>query len=152
MFRPPTLVLGEPIAVARGPMGLTYWGPWQFPAIERLADGRLHVSYHVEADSAIAYGLPAGHAVGHAVPADDDQTWQVVPDAPTNDGLLLANGNRLRTVPFRSRPVAGLSLPQPFARTQGCYGTTYHIFHLQDLTDDRRDGWRFSRLRAVTVP
>ena len=140
----PRLVLSQPVVVSRGPVGLKHWGPWQFPAIERLGDGTLHVSFHVEADSAKAYGLP----VGHAVSADGGQTWQIVPDAPASGGLLLANGDRLRTIALRSRPVAGLTLPQPFAMTKGSYGTTYHVFRLEDLPDEMRDGWHFSRLRA----
>jgi hypothetical protein len=141
---PPTLLLGQPTVVSRGPEGLTRWGPWQFPAIERLADGRLHVSYHVQADSAKAYGLTKGHAVS----ADGGQTWQDVADAPASGGMLLANGDRLRAVALRSRPVADLSLPAPFARVQGSYGTTYHIFRLEDLPEELRDGWHFSRLAA----
>ena len=140
----PHITLGPPVVVSRAPLGVTHWGPWQFPAIERLADGALHVSFHVEADSAKAYGLP----VAHAVSGDGGQTWESVAEAPLSGGLLCANGDRLRAVALRSRPVQGLTLPQPFAVKKGSYGTTYHAFHLEDLASELRDGWHFSRLRA----
>ena len=140
----PRIVISPPVVVSRGPLGLKHWGPWQFPAIERLADGALHVSFHVEADSAKAYGLP----VAHAVSSDSGQTWQSLTEAPMSGGLLCANGDRLRTVALQSRPVEGLTLPQPFAAVTGSYGTIYHAFHIEDLPDELRDGWHFSRLCA----
>lgn len=140
----PRLALGEPVVVARGPRGLTRWGPWQFPAIERLADGRLHVSFHIEADSAKAYGLPAGHAVS----SDNGKTWQSVSDVPPGGGLLLANGDLLRAVALRSRPLKDLSLPPSIATRRGSYGGTYHIYRLEDLPADLRDGWHVARCKA----
>lgn len=136
--------LGAPIVVSRGPIGLKHWGPWQFPAIERLADGRLHVSYHIEADSATAYGLP----VGHAASSDNGQTWQPLAGVPAGSGLLLPNGDRLRSIAERSRPLADLTLPAPIATRKGTYGATYNIYALEDLPADLRAGWRFSRCHA----
>ena len=40
----PRLVLHEPVVVARGPVDLRHWGPWQFPGIQRLPDGRILVT------------------------------------------------------------------------------------------------------------
>ena len=140
----PQLTLGTPVIVSQAPSHVKDWGPWQFPAIERLGDGRLHVSYHIEADSATAYGLP----VGHAVSADNGQTWQPVNDVPVDGGLLLPNGDRLRTVVLRSRPVAELTLPEPLGVQHGTYGSTYKIYTLDSLPPELRDGWRFNRRRA----
>jgi BNR repeat-like domain len=140
----PRLTLGKPVVVSRAPLGLKHWGPWQFPKIERLADGRLHVSFHIEADSAKAYGLP----VGHAVSSDDGKTWQAVPNAPAGGGLLLPNCDRLTSEPLRSLPVADLALPKPIATRKGTYGSTYDIYMLEDLPAKLRDGWHFSRCRA----
>jgi hypothetical protein len=138
------LSISEPVVVSRGPVGLKHWGPWQFPAIERLADGRLHISYHIEADSATAYGLP----VGHAVSSDNGKTWQPLDGVPANGGLLLANGDRLRSIALRSRPVADLTLPAPIATRKGTYRATYNVYALEDLPAELRDGWRFARCRA----
>ena len=52
----PSITLGDPVVVAQGPADIRHWGPWQFPYIERLADGGLHVIYHLEADAYQAYG------------------------------------------------------------------------------------------------
>jgi hypothetical protein len=132
------------MVVSQGPTGLTHWGPWQFPSVERLADGRLHVSFHIEADSATAYGLP----VGHAVSSDNGHTWQAVKDTPLGGGLLLPNGDRLRSISLRSRPLAELTLPAPIATRGGTYGSKYNIYALASLPPELRDGWRFSRCRA----
>jgi len=140
----PRLVLGPPAVVSQGPADLKRWGPWQFPSIERLGDGRLHVSYHVEADSATAYGLPRAHAVS----SDNGQTWQPAPGPPADGGLLLPNGDRLRSIAMRSRPVADLALPEPIAVHHGTYGSTYKIYALDALPPELRDGWHMSRRRA----
>jgi len=138
----PTITLGDPILVAQGPADVRHWGPWQFPCIERLADGGLHVVYHLEADAYSAYGLPKGHAVSY----DNGRSWQAIPDEPATGGLLLPNGDRLRTVTLRSRPVSDLILPEPLGVHKGTYGSTYAIYWPEDLTADLRDGWRFQRL------
>ena len=41
--------LGEPVVAAQAPPSVTQWGPFQFPVLERLPDGRIPVAYHVEA-------------------------------------------------------------------------------------------------------
>jgi hypothetical protein len=69
-------------------------------------------------------------------------------EPPANGGLLLANGDRLRTVTLRSRSVEGLALPTPIAVRGGTYGGVYHIYRLDDLPTDLRAGWRVSRLAA----
>jgi hypothetical protein len=140
----PHVVLGPPTVVSQAPAGLKHWGPWQFPAIERLAGGQLHASFHVQADSAKAYGLP----VGHAVSDDNGQSWSEVGAEPAGGGLLLANGDRLRAVALQSRAAADLTLPEPFAAWKGSYGGTYDIYALADLPADLKDGWRFARRRA----
>ncbi len=55
------VTLSEPVIVAQADPQIAQWSPWQFPRIERLTDGRLHIEYHIQADSATAYGLPTGH-------------------------------------------------------------------------------------------
>lgn len=138
------LILGDPVVVAQGPADVTHWGPWQFPSIERLADGRLHVAYHIAADSAKAYGLPVGHAASN----DNGKTWYALSEQPANGGLLLPNGDRLRQAALRSMPAEALSLPQPIAVRRGSYGSTYTIFLREDMPQVLQAGWRFSRLPA----
>lgn len=68
------LRLSEPETVALAPADVRGWGPYQFPGLERLPDGRIQASFHVEADSATAYGLPPVRAVS----ADEGKTWTVL--------------------------------------------------------------------------
>ena len=140
----PRITLGDPVVVAQGPADIRDRGPWQFPYIERLADGGIHVVYHLEADAYKAYGLPKGHAVSY----DEGRSWQAIPDEPAAGGLLLPNGDRLRTVTLRSRPVSDLVLPEPLGACKGTYGSTYVVYRPEDLSGDLRDGWRFQRLPA----
>ncbi|MBI2438118.1 MAG: hypothetical protein HYV36_04815, partial [Lentisphaerae bacterium] len=66
------IVLGEPLTVAVSAPGERRWGHHQFPHIYSLEDGRLAVTYQIEADSAITKGLPMPLCVS----ADGGQTWQ----------------------------------------------------------------------------
>ena len=36
----------DPVVVAQAPEEIKDWGPYQFPAIEALSDGRLHAAWH----------------------------------------------------------------------------------------------------------
>jgi hypothetical protein len=146
VIRRPHLTLGTPVVVSQGPPDLKDWGPWQFPAIERLADGRLHVSFHIAADSAKAYGLP----VGHAVSADNGSTWQALPDIPPGSGIPCANGDRLRSIAMRSLPLSDLAMPEPVAAVKHSYGLTFVLYNVADLPHDLQAGWRFARFSAAT--
>ena len=95
----PQITLGEPILISQSPAELKRWGPWQFPHLERLADGRIHLEFNIEADSATAYGLPTAHALS----ADDGRTWEGAQERDARGGLLLPNGDRLAAVSDSSR-------------------------------------------------
>ena len=138
---PVPLLVGDPMIVSQAPPEIRGWGPWQFPYIERLADGTLHVRYHVAADSATAYGLPTGHALS----SDEGQNWQVVEHPAAPGGLLLPNGDRLRSVSLPSLRRTKVSLPRPVGTVRGTYGSDYHRYRAQDVAPDLA-GWRFARL------
>ena len=78
----PQLVLREPVTVAMAPPEVKGWGPYQFPGLERLPDKEIQLSFHVEADSAQAYGLPPARAVS----ADDGRTWRLLPREQADRG------------------------------------------------------------------
>jgi len=103
----PRLLLDAARVVSQASPDVPGWGPWPFPPIERLGNGRPHVSYHIEADSATAYGLPRGHAVS----ADNGPTWQAASDTPADGGLLPPGGHRSGAIGLCSRSVA-----QPHSR------------------------------------
>ena len=140
-IRVPQIALGEPVMVHQAPLDVKRWGPWQFPHIERLVDGRLHIEYHIEADSVTAYGLPSGHAFS----SDDGKTWEVAKDMDATGGLLLLNGDRLRPVQLRSRKRDEVALPEPVAVQERASGQTTHIYRAADLPQEF-SGWRLSRL------
>jgi hypothetical protein len=115
------IVLGDPIIVAQAPSDVRGWGPFQFPHIQQLSDGRLYVDYWIEADSATAYGKGEGHACS----SDGGKTWaQAKPDG----GILLANGDRLRPISKPSIPVANLKLPKPVSTLRGSYSVDFALY------------------------
>ncbi|MFZ9681862.1 MAG: hypothetical protein ACO3DQ_01455, partial [Cephaloticoccus sp.] len=52
--------ISDPILVAASSFdnepGVDRWGFYQFPVLDRLQDGRIAVTFHINADSARAYG------------------------------------------------------------------------------------------------
>ena len=79
------IVLNDPVIVSQAPPELRGWGPWQFPLLLPLADGRLLLEYHRELDSAQAYGLP----VGQSISSDGGVSWEEVPAPGIWAGLRL---------------------------------------------------------------
>ena len=139
----PQITLGEPILISQSPAELKRWGPWQFPHLERLADGRIHLEFNIEADSATAYGLPTAHALS----ADDGRTWEGAQERDARGGLLLPNGDRL--VPFQipSLKREEVELPEPVAEEGKLLGQAFLIFRAADLPAEL-SGWRFLRQRS----
>lgn len=135
-----SLVLKDPVVVAQAGPELKGWGPYQFPFIERLADGALHVTYHLHADSATAYGLSQGHALSR----DEGRSWQPIGDPPTTGGLLLPNGDRVLAAADRSTPVAQLSLPEPIASTHATY-VDYDYYAAESLPPALARAWPLLR-------
>ena len=84
--------LDDPVIIAQADPSIRHWGPFQFPLIERLPDGRRSCAYHIEADSASSYGKVPGYAVS----MDEGRTWKPALTA-MRAGILLPNGDRIRT-------------------------------------------------------
>ena len=136
----PQIILGEPVLVHQAPVGVKEWGPWQFPHLERLAGGRIHIEFHVEADSVTAYGLPTRHALS----ADDGGTWERVEGRDTRGGLLLPNGDRLLPVQLQSRARGDVVLPGPVLVQEDAPTRITHIYCAADLAEEL-SGWRCLR-------
>lgn len=134
------ITLGPPVVVAQAPESVKGWGPYQFPRVERLADGSIHVAYHIEADSAKAYGLSMGHAVSN----DDGQTWRAVDDLPAPGGLALPSGERLLADSARSVPIEDLSLPKPLASVHASY-VDYDYYPPDVMPAGHAPAWPFQR-------
>ena len=139
----PQITLGEPVLISQAPADLKRWGPWQFPHLERLADGRIHLEFSVQADSATSYGLPSMHALS----ADDGRTWEPAEEVDARGGLLLPNDDRL--VPFQvpSLKREEVELPEPFVEEGELLGQAFLIFRAAELPAEL-SGWRFLRQRS----
>lgn len=145
--------LGEPLTVVLAPAEVRGWGPYQFPGLARLSDGRIQVSFHVEADSATAYGLPPARALS----TDEGRTWTLLPREQAAGGttlswatppLRLPNGDLLWVRQLRSRLVTELNLPDRPLATFPSYGVTHAYYRVEDLSWECSAGWRLCRLRA----
>ncbi len=146
--------MGEPVTVALAPSHVSGAGFYMFPQLIRLPDQRIQLSFHVEADSAAAYGLPPACAVS----ADEGKTWTLLPrEEPVSDGTMLSwgsgplqllNGDWLTVKQLRSRPVGELKLPAPPFAAYRSSGGDCAVYRLEDLPEEYRAGWRYYRLPA----
>lgn len=147
---PVTIELRPPVDVVVAPPDVTAWGPYQFPGLERCADGSIVISFHVEADSATAYGLPPGSAVSR----DEGATWTVMPRDATAEGaspswgsppITLPDGGQLAVRQLRSRSAAELRLPPEPAGTYRTYGKDGVAYRVEDLPPECAAGWSLLR-------
>ncbi|MCF7853329.1 MAG: glycoside hydrolase [Candidatus Pacebacteria bacterium] len=144
------LMLNDPIIVAQAPVDLDRagdaWGRWQFPYLRRLSDGRLHVSFSVEPDSASSYGKPMAHAYSD----DEGQTWRLGPPQvghETEDGVLLPNGDRLQPVQRPAKRAEEYDLPDSVCDYVCTFGYPRSLYRAEDLPPELNE-WRFRRLTA----
>ncbi|HEX7897638.1 MAG TPA: sialidase family protein [Planctomycetota bacterium] len=135
------LLLGDPVLISQAPPDVRGWGPWQFPHADRLADGRIHVDYHIDADSAKAYGKP----VGHAFSKDDGKTWTLAKEVEGDDGLPLPNGDRLKPYTQESIAAETLALGKPAHVLRGSYPVDWALYPVAKLPPQLR-GYRMLRL------
>lgn len=137
--------ISPPVVVAQAPAHIKDWGPWQFPYIERLYDGRLHIQYWVGADHASDYGSEKS---GHAVSSDNGITWYKDDDV-FFQGVLLANGDRLSPVHKPSIPVDKLDLPVPVGSKPASYAghldPAYHYYDCSEMNKELMDFWMQQR-------
>jgi hypothetical protein len=123
-----------PALIVQGPAGEKRWGRYQFPTMFRMADGRILVFVHVEADSATAYGMPKRAFVS----TDEGRTWREDPDAANKAyGLKLANGEWLRTDTPPALKATDLRLP-PEAGSMVSYRQRFSMYRLADLEPELR--------------
>ena len=141
--------LSEPILVAEAPAGETRWGRFQFPTLDRMLDGRIALTFHVNADSATAYGKPSEQP-NRGLSADEGATWTLERATEPTAGLLLPNGDRIRAgnaeVTPPSIPVNALSLPQSVGTVIGTYGQLPYTYYRHDELPAALQGVPLSRL------
>lgn len=115
-----TVTLSPPVLVALGAPGEQRWGHHQFPALSRLPDGRLWLTYNASDDRGDAYGHPGPAFVS----TDQGRTWA---KAQPEDPLLAVSHSVVSSVrdgEFICVPMSPglgivrerLQLPEPVAR------------------------------------
>ncbi len=120
--------LGQPSVVALSSPGETRWGHYQFPHITRLEDGRLAVTYSVEADSTMSYG--AAHPA--CVSTDGGQRWRAAApgevEASAAGAIIFPDGEAIKFPLQTPLPATKLDLPphpvrhtDPYTRESDCY-------------------------------
>lgn len=118
------LRISEPVIVSAGPESATTgWGVYQFPDLERLADGRLMIAFADSGDTIDAYGAERLCFTS----ADEGKTWQKANERALDPlrGILLDNGDRVQFIEQDSiRLEEGQQLP-PVVGTAGKY--SYHL-------------------------
>lgn len=148
-----TLSLSEPRTVAIAPPEIQDWGPYQFCGLSRMPDSRILLTYHLEADSSHAYGMPPGCAIS----SDDGKTWTTEPNnalvalLTASCGTLplrLPNGDWFLAKQLRSLPASELALPKtPFGATRN-YRRKLPAYWIEDLAKGYQAGWSYYRLPA----
>lgn len=144
--------LGNPVVVVQAPATIRGWGPYQFPGLVRLPDGRIQLSFHVEADSALSYGLPPARAIS----ADEGKTWTLQPKEEAGKGsaaawsapLVLPDGERIGIKSLTSLKVGEIKLPANPAGLFASYGHLHSYYRPEDLSPECRDGWWLYRIPA----
>ncbi|MCB1104993.1 MAG: exo-alpha-sialidase [Opitutaceae bacterium] len=128
---------GDPVLVAESPFcnepGVDRWGYYQFPVLDRLMDGRIAVTFHINKDSARAYGKGTDEP-NRGVSADGGMTWTRAFPTDAVAGLVLPDGQRVRvgTADVTPRPalVADYQLPPTRGTAIGSYGQQPYVTYL----------------------
>lgn len=136
------LSFSEPVVIAQAGPEVTEWGFYQFPSVEILADGGVHVNYHIQKDSATAYGKDSAHAVSY----DQGNTFRLLDARPDNGGVGLPNGDRVRLRYLPSVSLNDITLPDPIASNQ-LYGTQLGFYRAEDFPPEL-SGFPIERLAS----
>jgi len=137
--------ISEPVVIARGP---SYeecgWGPYQFPDLFQLPDGRIMCAFADSTDTVDAYGAERACFVS----SDRGATWERARerDFDTVVGIQLDNGDRVQFIEQASIKVTDdMKFPQPVVSK---YGTSY--YRPEDLDDSiyKNRTWMLHRVSA----
>jgi len=133
------VVLSDPVLIAESSFfnetGVDRWGLYQFPQLSRLLDGRIAVTFHINADSATAYGKAALEP-NRGVSSDGGVTWARVESSDPVSGLLLPNAERLLVGDPAVTPpalkISGYALPRERGTVIGSYGQQPYVCYRHD--------------------
>ena len=107
------LRISDPVLISMGPDSRTAgWGPYQFPDLLVLDDGRLFCAFNDRPDSEVAYGTERRAFVS----SDMGKTWEAVKesDYDLEFGVTSATGDKLRfdeqpTIPLEDLDLSAVS-------------------------------------------
>lgn len=136
------LKLSDPVVVSMGPESAkTGWGVYQFPDIERLADGRLMIAFADSSDTIDAYGAERGCYVS----SDEGRSWQPANERALDPlrGVLLDNGDRVQFIEQDSIHLTPEQLLPPVVGEKGNYQYHYASEVSEELCPD---GWVMHRV------
>lgn len=100
------LKVDEPVLAIMGAEASVGWGPFQFPELRKLPDGKLVMRYHLGPDAEEEYGKEQGWLISE----DNGDSWHEAPDSdlPRLKGLFgtqLPNGRYMRIITPKNHPV-----------------------------------------------
>lgn len=129
------------IAVAARP---EKWGFFQFPNIDRTANGNIVAKWNLTRDAIEAYGTDTR---GSAVSTDVGKSWREEPSEDPGNAVLLPNGDRLAIYTPKPIPEKELQLPAPVGVGLENYRkSNFNFYRLSELPESRQ-GVYFKRLK-----
>lgn len=124
------LRISEPVIISRGPSyAEAGWGPYQFPHLYRLDDGRILCCFADSSDTIDAYGAERKAFVS----ADNGKTWEQVKerDFLNKFGVRLDDGDLINFFEQDSiRITEDMHFPEPAGTSKGM-----NYYHVEELDD-----------------
>ena len=139
------ITMSDPVVVGRGPKTVeSAWGPYQFPMLYKMNDGRLLYTYETSPDDCATYGSP----VACCVSDDNGATWTEVPEAEVaaQKGVQLPNGDRIYFPELTSIPEEEVELPKPMGGNEFLKVKVYKMDDLKPGVVNKT--WHMLRLPA----
>ena len=125
------ITLSDPIVVSQAPVDISGWGYWQFPVMEKSPDGAIHLSFHIDKDSAEAYGHPKAHFLSE----DNGASWHEEKGFE-GFGCLVENGDFISPHESFSIPVEQLELPEPVGYyISKYYDKKFNLYRYSELPE-----------------
>ena len=121
------LRISDPVLISMGPDSRKAgWGPYQFPDLIVLEDGRLFCAFNDRPDSEVDYGTERRAFVS----SDRGQTWIAVKesDYDLDNGLTITNGDKLRFDEQKTIPLGDIDL--------STVATTGKVGHIERKAQD----------------
>jgi len=112
------------------------WGFFQFPNIDRMADGNIVAKWNLTQDAIEAYG---NDTRGTAVSANGGKSWNLQSSEEPGNAVLLPNGDRIAIYTPKPIPEKELQLPAPVGVGLENYRkSNFNFYRLSELPESRQ--------------